>query len=116
MIINLRSGSYEADMQISEYANGRTAIALFDEEDGQPLVTATTNVPDLPEEEIDKLCKRLKVDKRRFLLIKDWSENEGVYDSLVEDGVILPTPATVPTGYVSARVAFLREEIETYMS
>jgi hypothetical protein len=39
--------------------------------------------------------------------IKDWSENEGVYDALVSSGVIEPTEVTMPTGFVEARLGRL---------
>jgi hypothetical protein len=110
MIIDLKYGIYEAEMRVSQYANGRTAIQLYDAEDGQPLVTATVNIPDLPGEDIDKFCQAYERDRESFLLIKDWSENEGIYSSLVAAEAIEPTAYSVPTGYVFARVAFLKSK------
>lgn len=111
MKINLRYGSYEADMRITTYYNGRVAIQLYDAEDGSPLMTASVNIPELPEEAIEGLCSKLGVDKKRFVLIKNWSENEGVLMSLEEAGVIDVGKSTIPTGYCHANVAFLKEDL-----
>jgi len=113
MKINLRYGSYEADMRITTYHNGRTAIQLYDAEDGMPLLTASVNIQEFPEEVIEVLCNELGIDKRRFVLIKDWSENEGVLMSLEEAGVIDVAKSTIPTGYCHANVAFLKEDLCT---
>ena len=113
MKINLRYGSYEAEMEVTTYNNGRTAIQLYDAEDGTPLMTASVNIPELPEEGIEMLCDKLGIDKRRFVLIKDWSENEGVLMSLEEAGVIDVSKSTIPTGFVHANVAFLKEGLCT---
>jgi len=111
MKINLQFGTYEADMRITTYYNGRTAIQLYDAKDGAPLMTASVNIPELPEESIERLCKKMGIDKKRFVLIKDWSENEGVLMSLEEAGVIDVGKSTIPTGFCHANVAFLKEEV-----
>ena len=113
MKINLRYGSYEADMEVTTYHNGRTAIQLYDAEDGSPLMTASVNIPELAEVVIEHLCERLGIDKKRFVLIKNWSENEGILMSLEEAGVIDVAKHTIPTGYCHANVAFLKEDLCT---
>lgn len=37
-----------------------------------------------------------------YVLIKNWSENEGVYEALLAAGVIGPVEKHVPTGFVTA--------------
>jgi hypothetical protein len=71
----------------SVYHLGGTALQL--QHEGEPLATATVWL-DVPPA---KGC----------VWIKDWSENEGVFDSLVEAGVIEETGAVCHSGYVTAR-------------
>lgn len=67
--------------------NGNTAIQLVDARDGQPVVTASVNlVTKLPEDQV---------------YIKDYSENEGVLEALVEGGIISPPIAYAETGFVN---------------
>ena len=113
MKIKTRYGEYDADMELRTYANGRTAIQLYDDFDGTPLLTATVNVPNIKDENVAAFCEAEGKEVRQFLTIKDYSENEGVYDSLVKAGVIEPTPGVVPCGYTVARVAFLKEDLCT---
>lgn len=69
--------------------NDAPALYLIDAEDGAPVVTVTANVPgvseNLPEGEV---------------LVKDFSENTGVMDALIEAGYLEPTGNDVPSGFV----------------
>jgi hypothetical protein len=69
------------------YSNGRTAIELIDAEDNMPYAVATVNLPDvlLAENEV---------------LIKDYSENEGVLDFLVHNKIVRDTGRGVQSGFV----------------
>ena len=69
--------------------NGRIAIVLFDDESGEQLFVASVNLPEvaLPENHV---------------FIKNWSENRGVLQSLVDAGILRSTGRRVPTGYVEA--------------
>ncbi len=71
------------------YANGRKAIRLLDSDDGSLVAVATVNVPDveLGDDEV---------------LIKNYSENEGVLDSLVDAGLIDEAYGLAKTGFVVA--------------
>ena len=64
-------------LKFGQYANGRTAIQLFDTADHEPVCTATVNVPEveLPE---------------GYVFIKNYSENEGILETLVAAGIIDP--------------------------
>ena len=77
-------------------AGGATAIYLVDTADGEPVATATVNVEgvseNLPPSEV---------------LIKDYSENEGMLGALIRAGLIEDTGRRVPTGYVTVPVAHL---------
>ena len=70
-------------------ANGHTALLLFSEH-GEPLCTATVNLPQPVMLQADEV------------LIKDWSENEGVMQALIDAGVIGPVMDSHGTGFVYA--------------
>ena len=77
--------------------NNNIAIQLIDENTKELISVATTNTGRKNEE--------LKVQ------IKDYSENEGMWQSLVDAGVIkYKIVNTIPTGYVEVKVAELTEE------
>lgn len=71
------------------YANDRPALELIDANDGSPILKATVNLPEysLNEDEV---------------FIKDWSENAGIYNVLVNEGIISEATEIVPTGFVHA--------------
>lgn len=64
------------NVSIAKYGNRRPAILIKDEE-GLPYMTATLNVSnyECPIEDV---------------VIKNYSENEGIYEWLVERNIILP--------------------------
>ena len=66
---------WECDVVYGQYGNGRTAISLMDAADGSPIATASVNLPDEPL-------------KDKEVAIKDYSENEGMLDALMDAGVI----------------------------
>jgi hypothetical protein len=88
---------WDCYIEEEQYRNGRIALQLLSArtvaEDelfrGEPIATATVNLPDepLPEGQV---------------FIKDWAENEGIYAALVEVGIVGPVLEKVPTGYVHA--------------
>ena len=78
-------------MEVTEYQNDRTAILLHELESNDPglVATATVNIPDA---EVGM----------NEVLIKDWSENEGMVEALQRAGVIGPVLEMVPVGYTAA--------------
>lgn len=76
------------------YDNGRTAITLIDQEDGMPYCTATINVP-----EIDLLPDEV--------IIKNYSENEGILELLEKAGYIQDTGDIVYVGMAEANICKL---------
>ncbi len=40
-------------------------------------------------------------------LIKSWSENKSTYDTLVKEGILIPTGREIETGFVTAKVCKL---------
>jgi len=67
------------------YPNGNTAIQLFTE-DGEPIAKGTVNL-------YDKLSKNKAY-------IKDYSENEGMLESLKEAGIVTEIIGYKQTGFV----------------
>lgn len=67
------------------YNNGRMAIELFDAFDHEPIAKATVNVPNI------QLAQK-------EIIIKAYSENEGMLDALEKAGVIKKTGRAVPLG------------------
>lgn len=84
-----------------EDTHDRIALKLIDleAEDWDPglIAVATVNIPD---------C-HLEPDE---VLIKNWSENSGIFQALIKSGYISPTGVTVPTGHVRAIKARLTEK------
>lgn len=83
---------WDCYLEVTEYdLNGRTAILLheIDDEDSGLVAVATINIPDA---EVGM----------NEVLIKDWSENEGMVEALQRAGVIGPVLDMVPSGYTAA--------------
>ena len=70
------------------YGNGRIAIQLIDAEDGEPIATATINIPD----------EDIKDDE---VIIKDYSENDGMLNALLEADIIEPAHRVTSSGFIS---------------
>lgn len=82
---------------------GATALLLNDAQDGSPVPTATVNVPGtsevLPEDTV---------------ILKNYSENEGLLETLMEAGMIEDTGSRVPTGFVGSPIVRLLREIPDF--
>lgn len=70
--------------------NDRLAISLVDANTGEPVAFATKNL----EESIPKDC----------VMIKDYSENKGMVESLTNAGILEDTGIRIKTGYVELNV------------
>jgi hypothetical protein len=68
-------GEYDVRVAYRKYDNGRTAIVLHDTKDDETVCTATVNVPEIPL-------------LNGYTFIKDYSENEGVLDFLLENKIV----------------------------
>jgi len=80
----------------SRYSNNRIALVLVDE-DGIPEAKATINVVE------DTAHKRSEV------TIKNYSENEGMYEWLLRNQIVRPAHRFVYTGYTKCPVCYLTE-------
>jgi hypothetical protein len=86
----------ECYLEFARYPNGRRAIRLVDSRDDEEYAVATVNVitASLPPGHV---------------AIKDYSENVGILEALVEAGVVTDTGVKVSTGFVSVPVVALAE-------
>ena len=83
---------FKCEVMIQKYGTGNPAVRLLDIEDGMPIATASVNIDGLDLDEV---------------AIKDYSENEGMYDALLKAGVITPKHRNLSTGYVTVPVCKL---------
>lgn len=86
--------NYNISVNKAKYSNGRTAIQLTDKEDGSPFATATIN---LPQEKLEK----------DEVIIKNYSENEGILDFLISNNIIDAPHRYITTGFVTCEVCKL---------
>jgi hypothetical protein len=83
---------WDCVVRVSKYRqNDRTALILEDEHDGEPIATATLNINEVPLEEDE-------------VIIKDYSENAGIYEALHNAKIIDRYSRIINTGFVEAYV------------
>ena len=87
---------WECELTFLKYGNGRHAITLDEVGTGEPIAVASVNLPDATIEDDE-------------VIIKNWSENEGVLELLVEAGIVTPLRKLF-TGFVQADVCRLNVE------
>ena len=100
--LNTRHSQGEARLEWGRYENRRIALRLLDAETREPLCVATVNMP-----EFGLLA-------RGETIIKTWSENEGVLQSLVDAGIVEDTDGRIPVGFVKAAVCRWTVEIPEF--
>jgi hypothetical protein len=84
----------ELNVKMAKYENGQNAIQLIDQ-DGMPYMTASVgHAINISDDDV---------------IIKDYSENEGIMASLIEAGIIDKPYCEVPSGFVTLYVARLRK-------
>lgn len=95
----VKFNQWECFLELGHYGSGRLAIQLVSavenkEQDlfiGEPIATATVNLPDIP----------LGADE---IIIKNYSENEGMLNSLQKAGLVSVPVRQIQTGYATASV------------
>ena len=75
------------------YGNGATALLIKDAVTGEPMATASVNVPGISEHLAKDEC-----------IIKTYSENEGILEELERAHVVARTPKQVPTGLINCPI------------
>jgi hypothetical protein len=88
----IRFLQYACVLEISKYRTGELRLELVDEDDFSPVATASVLVPGLLEGEV---------------AIKDYSENEGMLQTLLDARVIASPHRYVTSGYVIIPVTTL---------
>ena len=79
------------------YADGNPCILINGAEDDAPVAKATTNIPHEMSIPVNKT-------RSQAVLIKDYSENEGVLKTLVDAGIVNPMmPIQLEVGDVITR-------------
>lgn len=71
----VRFKEWVCKLQFGRYPNGRTAIELVDYKTYEPIATATVNVPEI-------------VLAENEIIIKDYSENQGMFQALYNAGIV----------------------------
>lgn len=89
-------GSREVNLCFGEYSNGRLYIGAYNSEEG-PMFDATINLP-----------KHNIASDEAF--IKNYSENEGVLEFLMENDIVLKVVYYVPSGFVMVPLCKLNME------
>jgi hypothetical protein len=83
-------------LEFGKYTNEVTAIQLIEKDTGFPFATATVNFPD-----------KLELDE---IAIKNWSENYGILEVLLENDIITPPHRFIWSGYVKVPVCKLKDD------
>jgi hypothetical protein len=89
MKYNLNGEIFDVTLERCNYLNNALALELVETETGEPFMMCTLNIPDLSYGEV---------------AIKNYSENEGVLDFLIKEGIIEPPHRFASSGYVSLPV------------
>jgi hypothetical protein len=84
---------FTCHVMLETYARGGTCIRLVDTSDQGPVATASSWIPGLQPDEV---------------AIKDYSENQGMLDTLVFAGIVNP-PHRMLDGFPICRLAGLQE-------
>lgn len=95
-------------LEFGRYGNGATAIQIVsqDEEEGT-LVTATVNIEDY---EFEAMVRNPEYGER-VVIVKDYSENEGVEAFLKENKIIDPYPiGKAQVGFEQCNIYLLTDE------
>jgi len=83
----------ELHLQFGRYKDtNMIALQLYDS-NGFPYMTASFNPVEVPD-----------IDTTRLIAIKDWSENEGIEQALLDNHVLEELVGTIPTGYVNGKL------------
>jgi hypothetical protein len=89
--MNLKYKQWSVVFVCGQYCTGRLAIELVDAHDGERITVVTVNLEDVTIEDDE-------------VIIKTWSENEGMVEWLQSVGVVTDIVRTEPTGYAEACV------------
>lgn len=86
--------TYQVYLQWNRYRNGRTCLELLEAFTHEPILVASVNLDDTPLENGE-------------MLIKNYSENEGVLDFLISNGIVSKPKRWISSGWVMIPVVDL---------
>lgn len=87
--LKTKYANYKAVMRIGTYGNGTPALRFEIARTGEPILTASVALDTKPSNDDN-------------ILIKNWSENEGIQIWLEKNGLIGPPIMHHPTGFIEA--------------
>lgn len=88
---------YNLSIFIGKYANGQTAIQLYDMEDGCPYAVASVAIDtELSHNEV---------------AIKDYSENEGILQTLIKNNIVETPHRFTSSGFVKIPICMLNKDL-----
>lgn len=85
-------------VSLGNYESGRKAIMLYDAFSGEAYSCPTADLPNL------------KLNYYGEVLVKDYSENEGMFKWLTENNIVEFTGKTVVSGFVELYICILNPE------
>ena len=85
------------NLQGTRYQNNRLALVLRNADTGEPMGMLTRNLPQNPLKDGE-------------VIIKNYSENEGCAEGLIEAGIVNPPHRWIMSGYVQMPVCWLTEK------
>ena len=85
--------NWRCRLYLASYSDGNTALSMYDTEDGSAIACVSLNlVPVEPE----------LLEDRALIYLKDYSENEGMLDLLIAEGIVERTGRYRQSGYIEA--------------
>jgi len=97
MNIKLNHASYDnCSIKFHKFPNGSTALVIY--QDDQVLLKASVAVEGYQPPD-------------GFVCIKNWSENAGILEELIENRIIDPPQAYIPSGFVEIPICKLLIEV-----
>ena len=95
----VRFGGWNCHVVLQCYADGeRPLLRLIDADDMASVARATVNLPGA----------KLAEDE---LLVKDYAENEGALQALIDAGLVEPTGRGISTGFATVEVVQMSESL-----
>ena len=95
-MMKVKFKEWDCNVVLAKYGNGRIAIQLLEVDTHQPIATATLNVP-------SSACP-IEEDE---VIVKDYAENQGMLNCLVDAGVVSPPHRVVPLPYAGGHLCGL---------
>lgn len=86
----------------SRYQSDDSIAMFLMEKHGQMYTKVTVCIPGT------------KLDKNNEVIIKTWTENEGLLKVLIDSGIVEDTGKKIPTGYVEATLCRLLKKPEDF--